>query len=118
MSHLCPSCAVQLNSDTEFTPDSIERVRVPEEQLAGGGSSHTGVSPVPEGALNGHAYHTYTLTSADGSVEFALQHNVNGRRVYAEGTADAVGFLARAVAGGTEKRRFDMVDVLEAGALR
>ena len=79
-----PSCAAQLNSDTDFTSDSIERVRVPKEQLAGGGTSHTGVSPVPEDALKGHAYHTYSLVSEDGQVEFQFRHNVNGRSTYAE----------------------------------
>lgn len=53
-------------------------------QLAGGGVSHTGVSPVPEHAIKGHAYHTYSLVSADGQVEFQFRHNVNGRSTYAE----------------------------------
>lgn len=34
---------------------------------------------VPEGHLNGHAFHTYRLTSPDGSVGFEFQHNVCGR---------------------------------------
>lgn len=38
----------------------------------------------------GHAYHTYHLTSPDGSVNMEFQHNVCGRVVYAEGTVDAV----------------------------
>jgi len=42
---------------------------------------------------SGHAYHTYTLTSADETVQFQFQHNVNGRAVYAEGTVDAAIFL-------------------------
>ena len=74
----------KLNSDDAFTNDTIERVRETEQQLAGGGTSHTGVSPVPEAALKGHAYHTYSLTSADGQVEFQFRHNVNGRSTYAE----------------------------------
>ncbi|GMH64590.1 hypothetical protein TL16_g03999 [Triparma laevis f. inornata] len=45
----------------------------------------------------GHAFHTYTLTSGDGSVEFELKHNVCGRRVYADGTADAVKFLRKVI---------------------
>jgi len=75
---------------------------------------------VPEEYLKaGHAFHTYTLTSPDGSVEFELKHNVCGRRVYAEGTADAVKFLAKQVEEGGEKgaKVFNMIDVLEAGAL-
>ncbi len=72
---------------------------------------------VSKEALNGHAFHTYTLTSPDGSVQFALQHNVEGRTVYAEGTADAVKFLATKVASGIEGQVFSMMDVLRAGAL-
>ena len=34
------------------------------------------------------------IRSADGSVSFALEHNVCGREIYAEGTADAVLFVA------------------------
>ncbi|GMH61458.1 hypothetical protein TrRE_jg848 [Triparma retinervis] len=75
---------------------------------------------VPEEYLDaGHAFHTYTLTSPDGSVEFELKHNVCGRRVYAEGTADAVKFLAKQVEelGEGGAKVFNMIDVLEAGAL-
>eukprot|EP01024_Parvocaulis_polyphysoides_P056785 TRINITY_DN6013_c0_g2_i2.p1 TRINITY_DN6013_c0_g2~~TRINITY_DN6013_c0_g2_i2.p1 ORF type:complete len:288 (-),score=54.92 TRINITY_DN6013_c0_g2_i2:94-957(-) len=35
---------------------------------------------VPENALMGHAFHTYRLTSPDGSVSFEFQHNVCGRQ--------------------------------------
>ena len=66
---------------------------------------------VPEGALKGHAFHTYSLVSKDETVAFQFKHNVSGRRFYAEGTADAVGFLAAKVKSG-EKQVFDMVDVL------
>lgn len=72
---------------------------------------------VSEDALKGHAFHTYTLTSADGSVQFELKHNVEGRTVYAEGTADAVKFLATKVGSGMEGEVFSMIDVLQAGAL-
>jgi len=53
----------------------------------------------------------------------AFKHNVVGRDAYAEGTADAVLFLAacaRAAARGQGggQRVFDMVDVLRAGDLR
>mmetsp|Transcript_9450 Transcript_9450/g.14248 ORF Transcript_9450/g.14248 Transcript_9450/m.14248 type:complete len:188 (+) Transcript_9450:1-564(+) len=107
----------QLNSDTSFTADSIERIRDPAQQLAGGGTSHTGVSPVPEEALKGHAYHTYSLVSADGQVEFQFRHNVNGRTTYAEGTVDAALFLADRVHAASEKRLFNMIDVLKAGGM-
>ena len=72
---------------------------------------------VSKEALKGHAFHTYTLTSADGSVVFELKHNVEGRTVYAEGTADAVKFLATKVRSGMEGKVFSMIDVLQAGAL-
>ena len=49
---------------------------------------------VPEDALRGHAFHTYSLKSRDGTVEFQIRHNVCGRRVYADGTADAALFPA------------------------
>ena len=54
---------------------------------------------------------------------FELKHNVCGRRVYAEGTADAVEFLCKvraAQANGdvsSDKRMFNMVDVLESGEM-
>ena len=42
---------------------------------------------------SGHAYHTYTITSEDETVEFVFKHNVKGRKVYAEGSVDAAEFL-------------------------
>lgn len=96
-------------SDDDFDmEEDIEMLRDDEKSLAFG---------VSEDALNGHAFHTYTLTSADGSVQFQLQHNVEGRTVYAEGTADGVKFLATKVASGMEGMVFSMIDVLQAGAL-
>ena len=73
---------------------------------------------VPESALSGHAFHTYHLTSPDGTVNFEFQHNVVGREIYAEGTVDAVLFLAAKVAEQSDQRIFNMVDVLRAGAMR
>ncbi|GBF92169.1 4-hydroxy-tetrahydrodipicolinate reductase chloroplastic-like, partial [Raphidocelis subcapitata] len=55
----------------DYDPSSIEMVREREAQLRD--------MRVPEGALAGHAFHTYRLTSPDGSVEFEFQHNVVGR---------------------------------------
>jgi len=107
----------KLTGETGWTDDSIERVRHTSEQLAGGGPSHTGVSPVPEEALGGHAYHTYSMVSADKKVEFQIRHNVQGRTTYAEGTVDAVMFLAERVAKGDKPKVFNMVDVLQAGAM-
>ena len=95
-------------SDDKFTYDDIEMIR--DEQ----GAIDFGV---PEDALNGHAFHRYTLTSADGTTQFALEHNVAGRTIYAEGTADAVKFLAGRVREEDEGKVYTMINVLEAGAL-
>jgi len=64
-------------------------------------------------------YHTYSLTSGDGSVTFELRHNVNGRATYADGVADATLFLAAKLRepGEPSRRLFDMIDVLKAGAM-
>ena len=73
---------------------------------------------VPESALQGHAFHTYTLRSPDGSVGFQFQHNVCGREIYAEGSVDAVLFLHRQIRQQSQQRLFSMIDVLRAGAMR
>jgi len=93
----------------DFKVDDIKKVRDEKEQLAFG---------VPEHALGGHAFHTYSLKSDDGSVAFQYQHNVTGRRTYAEGVVDGVLFLAKQIAAKNEKKAFDMIDVLSAGAMR
>jgi len=98
-----------LNGERSFTLEDIEMIRDEKGQLAFG---------VPSEALRGHAFHTYRLVSSDGSVAFELQHNVCGRRVYAEGTADAVAFVDEMRRrGGRTKSLFNMIDVLEAGAM-
>jgi hypothetical protein len=79
----------------------IRKVRDRETQLE--------VMRVPEDALDGHAFHTYTLTSPDGSVRFSFQHNVVERTIYAEGTVDAVLFLAKMRAEGASKKVYNMV---------
>jgi len=91
-----------------FSVDSIQKIREPEEQKKFG---------VPEDHLSGHAWHTYSLTSSDGSVQFQFKHNVCGRRTYAEGVADAVQFLAEKVRTGSKKRIFSMIDVLSEGKM-
>lgn len=73
---------------------------------------------VPEDALDGHAFHTYTVTSPDNSVQFVFKHNVTGRSVYAEGTVDAVLFLAKQMQEGASQKVYNMIDVLKAGYLR
>ena len=80
--------------------------------------SQTGKMGVPEEHLLGHAFHTYRLTSPDGTVSFEFQHNVCGRNIYAEGTVDAVGFLKRKIASKDPKTLYDMIDVLGEGAMK
>lgn len=97
---------------SDFKEEDIIKVRALEDQLAFG---------VPAEVIDsGHAYHTYRLKSGDGTVQLEFQHNVNGRKVYAEGTVDAAVFLADLVKkGGRDGSRvFDMVDVLRAGAMQ
>lgn len=93
----------------DFSENDIELVRDEKQQLE---RMH-----VPSEVLNGHAFHTYSLDSADGSVHFEFQHNVCGRHVYAEGTVDAVAFLAEKLKEG-KARPFNMMDVLRSGKMR
>lgn len=95
-------------SDDNFTYDDIEMIRDEKEAIEFG---------VPENAMKGHAFHTYTLTSSDGTTQFQLQHNVAGRTIYAEGTADAVKFLAKKVKTEPQGKVYTMINVLEEGAL-
>jgi 4-hydroxy-tetrahydrodipicolinate reductase len=83
-----------------FSPDQIEMVRDPDEQKAMG---------IPEEALSGHGWHTYSLRSPDGSTFFQFTHNVNGRDIYALGTLDAINFLAKNIRPGNV---YSMTDVL------
>jgi len=93
----------------KFEVEDIKLIRQQEEQLAFG---------VPEEHLKGHAWHTYTLTSGDGSVTFEFKHNVCGRRTYCEGVADTVTFLATKMKETAEQKVYDMIDVLSAGAMK
>lgn len=97
-----------LSGNNEYSYDDIEMIRDDEESVEFG---------VKKEALKGHAFHTYTLTSPDGSVEFQLKHNVSGRTVYAEGTADAVKFLAKKLREGLGGKVYSMINVLEEGAM-
>lgn len=97
-----------LSGDDAYTYDDIEMIRDDEESMDFG---------VKEEFLKGHAFHTYTLTSPDGSVEFQLKHNVSGRTVYAEGTADAVKFLSKKIREGSGGKVYSMINVLEEGAM-
>ncbi len=87
--------------------EKIEKIREENAQMEFG---------VPESALKGHAFHTYSIDSADGSVHFEFRHNVCGRRIYAEGTCDAVAFLEGKLHSG-ENRLFTMFDVLREGRM-
>nr|GMC50312.1 4-hydroxy-tetrahydrodipicolinate reductase 1, chloroplastic-like [Ipomoea batatas] len=93
-----------------FDLDQVEQIRDPEQQVKMVG--------VPKEHLSGHAFHSYHLTSPDGTVAFEFQHNVCGRSVYAEGTVDAVLFLANKVKSKANQRIYDMIDVLQEGNMR
>ena len=93
----------------DYTPDDIEKVRDEKSQMER--------MQVPEQYLTGHAFHTYSLDSEDGTVHFEFKHNVCGRQIYAEGTVDAVNFLAAEIKKGTA-RPFNMMDVLRSGKMR
>ena len=88
-----------------FSEEEIEMVRDPQKQKAMG---------IPEEHIDGHGWHTYSLTAGDGSAEFGITHNINGRDIYAEGTLDAVVFLHEKLA---EKATgcYSMIDVLKKG---
>ena len=88
----------------EFEPDRIECLRDPERQRR--------ELDIPEAFLDAHAFHRYELACAADTVGIVLEHNVVGRRVYAEGTLAAVRFLQRRIAAGETGRIFDMEDVL------
>lgn len=94
----------------DFEERDIEKVRQRENQMFDMG--------VPEEHIDGHAFHTYTLTSEDGSVTLEFKHNVCGREVYAEGTVDAAIFLYQQKEQGASKKVYNMIDVLKAGAMR
>lgn len=90
---------------TPFAESDIVKQRDPQAQQNQWG--------IPPQFLSGHAWHTYTLTSADKTVEFEFKHNVNGRDVYALGTLDAALFLQAKVTAGVKGRAFSMIDVLK-----
>ncbi|XP_074310972.1 4-hydroxy-tetrahydrodipicolinate reductase 2, chloroplastic-like [Silene latifolia] len=102
------SCFQKLG--VNFDMDQIQLVRDPQQQIEMVG--------VPEEHLAGHAFHLYHLTSPDQTVSFEFQHNVCGRSIYAEGTVDAVLFLAKKVQSKATKRIYNMIDVLREGNMR
>lgn len=102
------SCFQKLGAS--FDLDQVQLIRDPRLQVEMVG--------VPEEHLLGHAFHMYHLTSPDGTVSFEFQHNVCGRSIYAEGTVDAILFLAKMVKSNADKRIYDMIDVLREGNMR
>lgn len=94
----------------DFQVDQIEKVR--------DASRSKSEMHVPEEFITaGHAFHTYHLSSPDGSVDFEFQHNVCGRGVYAAGTVDAVQFLDMQRLKKGSDRVFDMIDILRSGSM-
>ncbi|MBT8341509.1 MAG: dihydrodipicolinate reductase [Desulfatitalea sp.] len=89
----------------DFTAEQIEKERDPERQANMWG--------IPAAHLDGHAWHTYSLVSPDETARFQFTHNVNGRDIYGEGTADAVCFLSKQVAKGVTGKVYSMIDVLK-----
>lgn len=87
-----------------FSEDQIKKIRDPQIQK--------GRLGVPEAHLGGHGWHTYTLESADKTARFSFTHNINGRDIYAEGTADAVVFLEKKITEGLTGKVYSMIDVL------
>jgi 4-hydroxy-tetrahydrodipicolinate reductase len=96
-------------SDDDFTYHDIDMIRDDEAAI------NFGV--LPPDSLKGHAFHRYELMSAGGTTQFALEHNVAGRTIYAESRADAVKFLAGRLRDNSEGKVNTMINVLEAGAL-
>ncbi|MCL2259730.1 MAG: dihydrodipicolinate reductase [Fibromonadales bacterium] len=90
--------------DMGATGNAIEMVRDEDSQIKR--------MEVPKKYLDGHAFHTYSLDSADKSVHFEFRHNVCGREIYGEGTADAIEFLAKKIKAG-KGDVFDMIAVLK-----
>ncbi|UCD31224.1 MAG: dihydrodipicolinate reductase [Desulfobacterales bacterium] len=88
-----------------FAEEDIVKERDPEIQQS--------VWKIPEEYLQGHGYHTYGLVSKDQTVQFEFTHNVNGRDVYAQGTLDALIFLAEKITKGAQGQVFSMIDVLK-----
>ncbi|CAN6808215.1 unnamed protein product [Brassica oleracea] len=102
------SCFQELG--VSYDMDQIKLIRDPKQQIEMVG--------VPEEHVSGHAFHLYHLTSPDKTVSFEFQHNVCGRSIYAEGTVDAVLFLAKKIRLKAEQRIYNMIDVLREGNMR
>jgi len=88
-----------------FAENDIKKERDPDIQKT--------IWGIPEGYLEGHGWHIYSLNSEDKTVRFEFTHNVNGRDVYAQGTLDALIYLEKKVAEGAQGQVFSMIDVLK-----
>ena len=88
-----------------FSEADIIKIRDPDVQKTQMG--------VPDAHIAGHAWHTYTLDSPDKTARFQFTHNINGRDIYAWGTADAISFLHGKIQDGCKSRVFSMIDVLK-----
>ena len=88
----------------DFDESRIEVLRDPEQQRR--------LLGIPENHLDAHAFHRYELCTAGETVDVILEHNILGRRVYAEGTLQAVRFLRKQINNGATRRLFSMQDVL------
>lgn len=88
-----------------FTEEDIIKERDPNAQKNAWG--------IPEEYLDGHGWHTYRMASKDKTVRFEFTHNVNGRDIYAQGTLDALIYLAEKVEKGVQGKVFTMIDVLK-----
>lgn len=88
-----------------FNPDNLSMCRNPDEQLEKWG--------IPREYLTGHAFHTYDMTSLDRTAHFRIEHNILGRRIYAEGTLAAIRFLHGRRDMPLPGRVYDMIDVLK-----
>nr|NJM04519.1 dihydrodipicolinate reductase [Desulfobacula sp.] len=84
---------------------SIEKIRDPKIQLEMG---------IPENVLGGHGWHTYKLSyGKDKNVAINLEHNINGRDIYARGTIDSIKFLNKMNSQGNSGCLYNMIDVLK-----
>lgn len=94
----------------QFSVDDIEKVREASRSVEE-------MNVPPHFVTQGHAFHTYHLTSPDGSVNFEFQHNVCGRSFYAAGTVDACQFVDTQRQNAHDQRVFNMIDILQSGKM-
>ena len=90
---------------TPFSENQIHQERNPKTQAE--------VWGIPKAYLGGHAWHTYTLRSEDGTVLLSFTHNVNGREVYMKGSLDAALFLQKKISAGEPGKVYSMIEVLK-----